>query len=149
MLKRHVKLQPTNRQGASPPQRDGSIVFARWRQCVLPHWRHLVNTIALVHPPTSPQAKRQIDRFSRFCTAHGGAYTLQWALHPPELPLPMGNLDHHVIGLHSSLGHTSHELKRQLDRFSRFRTAHYCDRQTDHATRSVTLTTRNVGQCPT
>ena len=32
---------------------DGSIVFARWRQCVLPWghiWRHLANTIELVLP---------------------------------------------------------------------------------------------------
>ena len=45
------------------------------------HWRHLVNTIALVLPLAypSPQPKRQIDRFSRFCTAHGkNPYTLQW-----------------------------------------------------------------------
>jgi len=27
-------------QDASPPQTDGSIVFARWRQCFLP-WRHI------------------------------------------------------------------------------------------------------------
>ena len=37
------------------------------------HWRHLANTIELVLPSahSSPQPKRQIDRFSRFCTAHG------------------------------------------------------------------------------
>jgi len=37
------------------------------------HWSHLANTIELVLPSThpSPQPKRQIDRFSRFCTAHG------------------------------------------------------------------------------
>ena len=37
------------------------------------HWRHLANTIELVLPSAhrSPQAKQQIDRFSRFCTAHG------------------------------------------------------------------------------
>jgi len=37
------------------------------------HWRHLANTIELMHPSAhlSPQPKRQIDRFSsRFCTAH-------------------------------------------------------------------------------
>jgi len=37
------------------------------------HWRHLTNTTKLllpsVHP--SPQPKRQIDRFRRFCTDHG------------------------------------------------------------------------------
>jgi len=37
------------------------------------HWRHLANTIELVlawaHPSLQP--KRQLDWFSRFCTAHG------------------------------------------------------------------------------
>ena len=35
------------------------------------HWRHLANMIELVHPSahSSPhQSKRQMDRFSRFCT---------------------------------------------------------------------------------
>jgi len=37
------------------------------------HWRHLANTTELVLPSAhqSPQPKRQIDRFSHFCTAHG------------------------------------------------------------------------------
>ena len=37
------------------------------------HWRHLTNTIELVHPSahSSPQLKRQIDGFRRFCTAYG------------------------------------------------------------------------------
>ena len=32
------------------------------------HWRHLANAIELVHPSahSSPQSKRQMDRFSRF-----------------------------------------------------------------------------------
>ena len=95
----------------------GSITLARWRQCALPcghmgttwrirlklcfhwptrvhnlngksissaviaqlmagynwvHWCHLANTIELVLPSAHriPQSKQQIDRFSRFCTAH-------------------------------------------------------------------------------
>jgi len=37
------------------------------------HWRHLANTIERVLPSAhpNPQPKRQIDRFSHFCTAHG------------------------------------------------------------------------------
>jgi len=37
------------------------------------HWRHLANMIELVLPSAhpSPKLKRWIDRFSRFCTAHG------------------------------------------------------------------------------
>ena len=36
-------------------------------------WRHLANTTELVLPSTnsSPQPKRQTNRFSHFCTAHG------------------------------------------------------------------------------
>jgi len=36
------------------------------------HWRHLANMIELLLPSAhpSPQPKRQIDRFSCFCTAH-------------------------------------------------------------------------------
>jgi len=36
-------------------------------------WRHLANMIELVLPSANPsqQSKHQIDRFSRFCTAHG------------------------------------------------------------------------------
>jgi len=59
------------------------------------HWRHLANTIELVLPSAhpSPQSKRQIDRFSRFCTAHGKkSYSLlyNWRLFPQKLPLLMG-----------------------------------------------------------
>ena len=37
------------------------------------HWRHLANTIEHVRPSahSSPQSKRQMDRFSRFYTAYG------------------------------------------------------------------------------
>ena len=39
---------------------------------VSPHWRQLVNTIEIVLHSShrSPQPKRQINRFSRFCKAH-------------------------------------------------------------------------------
>jgi len=46
---------------------DGNVSFHK------AHWRHLANTIELVHPSahSRPQSKRQMDRFSRFCTAYG------------------------------------------------------------------------------
>jgi len=63
-------------QTALPPQIDGSVVFARWCQCAVPYghigaiWRIRLNLCFLwpfwVHNP-----KRQIDWFSRFCTAYG------------------------------------------------------------------------------
>jgi len=50
-----------------------------------------------VHPSahSSPHSKRQMDRFSRFCTAYGRKwlYFTMGAPYPPELPLPMGDLD--------------------------------------------------------
>jgi len=69
-------------------------------ECRRVHWRHLANTIELVllssHP--SPQSKRQIDRFSHFCTTHcRKPYTLQWATLSPKLPLLVGDLDHRLI----------------------------------------------------
>jgi len=46
------------------------------------HWRHLANTIELVHPSdhASPQSKWQMDRFTIFAqlTAES-TYPLQWA----------------------------------------------------------------------
>ena len=50
----------------------------------------------------SPKPKRQIDRFSRFCTAHSSLRTLQWETLSPKLALLMGNLDPHLI--HDALG---------------------------------------------
>jgi len=45
--------------GANVPSHEGTLTA---------HWRHLANTIQLVRPSAHPslQAKRQIDRFSRF-----------------------------------------------------------------------------------
>jgi len=66
---------------------------------------HFANTIGLVLPSAhrSPQPKRQIDRFGRFCTAHSrkSLYFTMGRLFPRKLPLPMGDLDPHLI--HGSL----------------------------------------------
>jgi len=79
-------------------QSNLTIAFARWRQYppTTAHWRHLANTIELVLPSahSSPQPKRQLDRFSRFCTAYGGVSILyNGRPSPPKLPLAMGDLD--------------------------------------------------------
>ena len=85
------------------------------------HWRHLANTIELVHPSahSSPQSKRQMDRFSRFCTAYGRkCLYLQWA---PYIHLnchfPWGSAPplYHVM----LSAHGSPQPKRHLDWFSR------------------------------
>ena len=89
------------------------------------------------HP--SPQPKRHLDQFSRFCTAYCSVPILYngLTLPPSKLPLPMGHLDSHPWA------NQSPQPKQHLNRFSHFCRAHYCDRQTgrqtDHATRSVTI----------
>ena len=92
---------------------DGSVVFARWRQCA----SHLLN--ASIGPREST-TKRHLDRFSHFCTAHSKVssgipghvfplknYTFAW-----------GDLEPHLI--HDSLSQPSPNPVRRLDRFSRF-----------------------------
>jgi len=58
------------------------------------HWRHLANVIKLVLPSAqpSPQPNRQIDRFSRFCTARGrkSIYFTMGDTFPQNCPFPWG-----------------------------------------------------------
>jgi len=58
------------------------------------HWRHLANMIELVLPSAhpSPQPKRQIDRFSRLCTAHvrESLYFTTGNSFPQNCPFPCG-----------------------------------------------------------
>ena len=60
----HQIQQHQNTEGKKQPNTMQSLIA---------HWRHLANTIELVLPldHPSPQPKRQIDRFRRFCTAYG------------------------------------------------------------------------------
>jgi len=66
------------------------------------HWRYLANTIEFVHllAHSSPQSKRQMHRFSRFCTAQGRKclyFTMCGPIYqscPP--PFPLGELDPHL-----------------------------------------------------
>jgi len=56
------------------------------------HWRHLANTIELVHSSahSSPQPKWQMDRFSHFCRAYGTKclfFTMGAPIHQ-NCPLP-------------------------------------------------------------
>jgi len=85
------------------------------------HWRHLANTIELVHPSahSCPQPKRQMDWFSRFCTAYGRKclyFTMGAPIHQ-NCPFPWGIWTFHVT--HDALGHANPQPKRHLDRFSR------------------------------
>jgi len=77
------------------------------------HWRHLANTIELVLPSAypSPRPKRQIDWFSRFCTAHGRkSMYFTMATLSPKLPILVVDLDSHLI--HDSLSRLSPQSKR-------------------------------------
>ena len=69
------------------------------------HWRHLANSIefVLLSAHRSPPPKRQIDRFSRFCTAHGRKF-LYFRIgdtFPATVPSRWGHLDPHLT--HDSL----------------------------------------------
>ena len=91
------------------------------------HWRHLANTIELVHPSAylSPRPKLQTDRFSRFCTAHGTKslyFTMGAPIHQ-NCPFPWRHLDPQLI--HDSLGPCEPKTHSQVDRFSRFCTTDY------------------------
>jgi len=129
-------------------------------QCMLP-WTH-----------RSPHPKRNVDRFSHFCTVHcrqslylimGRPFPLKIALcrgsgRPSNLP---ARLCHMVLGLtrvHNPNGMSIGSAVLHDTRSSVRQT----DRQTDHATPSVTIgriylrstamrtkNNQNVGQCPT
>jgi len=68
-----------------------------------------------VHP--SPQPKRQIDRFSRFCTDHGKksayAYFTMGAPFPKNCPFPWGSG-------HDFFGQSKPTTQTAYHRFSRF-----------------------------
>jgi len=76
---------------------DGSIVFARLRQCA-PHVTHG----SLGH--RSPQPKKHLDWFSHFCTAHDKVLSGMpgYVFFPKNCPFAWGNLDSHLR--HGSLG---------------------------------------------
>jgi len=61
-------------------------------ECRRAHWRHLANMIELVLPLAHPSLhlKRQIDQFSRFCTAHGrnSLYFTVGVPFPQNCPFP-------------------------------------------------------------
>jgi len=111
---------------ASPPQTDDSIVFAMWHQRATgrAHWRHLANTIELVLPSAhqSPQPKRQIDRFSRFCTAHGRKCIYFTIGDPFPQNCPFSWVDRDPIYFMIPWARPSPQSKLHHDPFSYFRT---------------------------
>jgi len=89
---------------------DGWFNHFRQMAAVCPsvraYWRHLANTIELVHSSAhlSPQPKRQIDRFCKFLHSSRQKILILYngRPYPPELPLPMRDLVPHPT--HDSLG---------------------------------------------
>jgi len=90
-------------KAASPQQTDGSVVFARWRQCALPcpytgaTWQIRSNLCFLsptrVHNPNSKSIGSAV-----FAQPNAESpYSLQWAPFPQKLLLPIGDLDPHLI----------------------------------------------------
>ena len=83
------------------------------------HWCHLANMIELVHPSahSSPQPKRKIDQFSRFCIAHGRK-CLYFTMGAPIQQIcffPWGNVNPIMM----PWANVSPQHKRHLDWFSR------------------------------
>ena len=82
---------------------------------MITHWRHLANTIEFVHPSahSSPQPKRQMDRFIRFCIAYGAKclyFTMGAPIHQ-NCPFPWGiwisHVTHDAFGPHESTTQTA------------------------------------------
>jgi len=95
---------------ASPPQTDGSIVFARWRQCahrgehIGATWRIRLNLCFLQHTRVHSPNGKSIDSAISAQLAAESAYTLQWGPFPTKLPLLVGDRDPHLF--HDSLSQT-------------------------------------------
>ena len=73
---------------------------------------------------------RHLDRASCFFAADGSSYLyfiMGWPISTPKFPLPMGDLDPHLI--HGCCGHPTPHAKRHLDQSSHFATIHLRDQQ--------------------
>jgi len=128
------QLLKVNKNAASPPHMDGSVVFTKLRQCA-PHTCFL--------GPTSLSISNDISIGSGVfaqLTADNPC-TLQWAaISPLKFPVRVGNLDpppNASLGTPEPITQTASRL---VESFSR---AHDLDRQTDrltdYATSSVTI----------
>jgi len=128
---------------------------------------HLTHDALHPRQPTTQTAPWSVQPFLRRWLHNVPKPYSGWTVSPSTLPLPMGESAWSYV-IHSSSGHTSPELKRQLDRFNHFAgltsvtdwqtdrlvsdiavlvlkkdvklqpTNQSTDRPTEHATRSVT-----------
>jgi len=125
------------------PHMDGSVVFARSRQCAPPS-----NICFLEDTPLSSPNGISIGS-AAFCTAHGTEsilFTKGRPFLPQNCPFAWVNL--HPIYYMVPWAHMSPQPKWYLDWFSRFCRAYDHDQQTDHVTPSVTTRRNNVVMCP-
>jgi len=115
---------------------DGSVVFAKYRQCAPPF-------NAWFPEPTPPSIPKcySIGINSRFCTAHNiESLCCTMGRHSPPQNCPFVWAELDPCRIYGSWGPPEcPHPKRNLDRFSHFCRAHDRNRPTDHATPSVAI----------
>jgi len=126
LLKKKQVVKVIWHKTASLPHTDGSIVFARWRQCAhmeghISATRRIRWTCAFSSTAEST-AQTEIDRFSRFCTAHGRKSLYYTMGDPFTQNCPFSSGDRDPIYLIIPWSTPSPQSKLHHDRFSYFRT---------------------------
>jgi len=126
----------SSKKAALPPHMDGSIIFARWRQCA-PHLKHA----SLDPPQFTPQTTSGSVQLFLHSARQRVPILYNGPLLPPQnCPFPWGSRPPSNTWF---LAHLSPHPKQHLDQFSYFCRAHCSDRQTvrvtDHAIPSVTV----------
>jgi len=115
----------------SLPHTDGSVVFARWRQCA-PH---------LAHPHSTGAAPCWVV-LSLSIAAHVRAYTGLDSFSPENFPFTCGHLYPHLT--HVSLGPHESTIQTACRSVQPFCRIHNHDRQTDRPTDHATPSVINV-----
>jgi len=84
-------IEVIRHKATSPPHTDGSVVFARLRQCAL------TSNTWFPGPTRLSISKLHLDRYSRFCTAHGReCLCLCRPFSPQYCPLSWGSWPHPI-----------------------------------------------------
>jgi len=111
---------------------NGSIVFARWRQCAPPFNKFL-------NPPqsTSVTSSRSVQPFLHSSLQRVPILYNGPPIPPSKLLLCMGDLDFHLI--HGFVGPPKSTSKTTSWLVQWFCRAHHCDRHTDRLTDHATL----------
>jgi len=121
-------------QAASPPLAADPLITAAYnRSTAFARWRRCDDT--RVHPTHYP--KRQLDRFSRFCTANAAFslyVTLRRTISLQNLPFLVSDLDPYL----KHYAYPTHLPKRHLARPCRFFTIHARYQRTDRPTDRTT-----------